>query len=255
MGRCRPPEEQQAVLDRLQEARDEVKKAGDKIEEELHREQMLRAADSLRRLKDRQAALVAEGERLQKVVIDAGEWRFEIKNGLLQLADVQGRKKEDVKEKEDNVPGLGDETAALAKRDLAGAPVLARMVRRSAEAMGNASDRLRNLAEHTAAAGLPARRSRCGCRRSAQDDWSRFSPRWRMKSRRRATPTDTQAKKDGSDPWRGWQAVAAATPAAAFRLIAQLKLTAQPAAGSESEVGRVRKTAPRYEKTDRSGNQ
>ena len=42
----------------------------------------------------------------------------------------------------DNQKGLADETAEVAKKDLGGAPVFARLVRRSAEAMEKASEHL-----------------------------------------------------------------------------------------------------------------
>ncbi len=153
-GKVPQPGQQQEGLDRLQEARAEVKKAGDKIEEELTREQLVRVADSLRRLKERQAALVAEGVRLQTGVKEAGEWRLEVKKEWLRLADVQGRKKDGAEA--DGVPGLGDETNVLANRDLAGAPVLARLLIRSADAMEQSSERLRSLVRtQPAPASLP----------------------------------------------------------------------------------------------------
>jgi hypothetical protein len=149
-GQAPQQDQQQEGLDRLQEAGAEVKKAADKMEQELAREQLVRVADSLRRLKERQAALVAEGERLQAAVKEVGEWRLELKKEWLRLADVQGRKKEGDM---DSVPGLSDETLALANKDLAGAPVLARLLTRSAEAMDQASDRLRTLVKMQPAPG------------------------------------------------------------------------------------------------------
>jgi hypothetical protein len=126
-------EEQEEALDRLAEAQDEVQADREGAEEELAREQLAKVADEIKRLKERQEALVKEGARIQGELLQRrpDEWR-----GLLislgRLADAQGMKE----------MGLAQEIAGLAEKKLDGAPVFARVLRKAADHMDEASAKL-----------------------------------------------------------------------------------------------------------------
>jgi hypothetical protein len=125
-------EQQEEALDRLAEAREELERARQETEEQLAREQLTKVIDEIKRLKERQEGLVAEGARIQRQLLQRRpeEWR-----GLLislgRLADSQG-----LKEK-----GLAAEALTLADSKLDGAPVFARVMRRCAEIMDQAARR------------------------------------------------------------------------------------------------------------------
>jgi hypothetical protein len=121
-------EKQDEALDRLEDALREVERAREQAEDELAREQLTRVADVLKRLRDRMEPLVAEAGRIQREAQQRKGWERGLKISLRGLAD--------------NQKGLADETAEVAKKDLGGAPVFARIVRRSGEAMEKASERL-----------------------------------------------------------------------------------------------------------------
>ncbi len=119
------------VLDRLDEARAEAEQATDRAEDELDREQRARIADVLKRFKERQDALGAEAVRVQRKL----RGRERVRSALASLRDLAG-----------NQRALGGEVAEAGKKELTGVPVFARLVKRSAEAMGEAGDRLDALA-------------------------------------------------------------------------------------------------------------
>ncbi len=126
-------ENQEEALDRLQEAKEELERAKEDAEDELAREQLAKVADEIRRIKERQESLIAEAERIQRELLQKRpeEWR-----GLLislgRLAEAQGVR--DL--------GLGKELAGLAGKKLDGAPVFARVLRKTSEAMEQAAQRL-----------------------------------------------------------------------------------------------------------------
>jgi hypothetical protein len=121
-------DEQEEALDRLREARQEVERAREQAEEELGREQMARLADVLRRLKERQEGHNREAERIQRAVLEGKRWTRGLRGSLMSLAD--------------NQKGLAEEAAEVGRKDLGGAPVFARLLKRSAEAMEQAGGRL-----------------------------------------------------------------------------------------------------------------
>jgi hypothetical protein len=124
-------EKQEDVLDRLDEARRELERARKLAEEELGREQLDRVADLVRRIKERQEALVREAERIQRDVQQRAGWARGLKSSLLSLGEAQ--------------KGLGSETAEVARKELSGAPVFAKFLRQAAESMERAGKRLGRL--------------------------------------------------------------------------------------------------------------
>jgi hypothetical protein len=126
------PEDEQEALDRLQEAKEELKKAREQVEEELEREQLAKVADELKALRDRQAALVEERERIQKELLleRPDNWR-RLLVSLGRLADNQGK------------DGLAKDLSELAKKKLEGAPVFARLLQKTADVMDEAAQRLK----------------------------------------------------------------------------------------------------------------
>jgi DNA repair exonuclease SbcCD ATPase subunit len=134
----RDNDKQEDVLDRLDEARRELERARKQAEEELGREQLARVADVLKRIKERQDALRAESVRIQTAVQQLGNWTRGLRASLGNLAE--------------NQKGLGGETAEVARRDLGAAPVFAKLVRRSAEAMEHAGRRFATMVKAPPAA-------------------------------------------------------------------------------------------------------
>ena len=120
-------EKQEDALDRLDEARQELQKAKKKAEEELGREQLVRVADTIRRIRERQEGHVIEGKRIQDDVLQRKGWSRGLRASLGNLAESQ--------------KGLGDETETVAKKDLSSAPVFAKLLGRAARAMAEAGQR------------------------------------------------------------------------------------------------------------------
>jgi hypothetical protein len=121
-------EKQEDVLDRLEEARREMERSRRRAEEELGREQIARVAETIQRIRERQQAHIEESKRIQESVLKLKKWDRGLKGSLLHLAEGQ--------------KSLGEETAAIAKKDLTAAPIFARMLERSARAMRDAAERL-----------------------------------------------------------------------------------------------------------------
>jgi hypothetical protein len=126
-------DEQEETLERLHEAQRELQHARKEAEEELGREQIIRLADLIRPLKERQEALRAETTRAQENVQLKGKWVRALQNDFLLKRDAQ--------------KGLGKETAELAEKRLNQAPVFARMMRRAGEAMTAAGERMGAVAK------------------------------------------------------------------------------------------------------------
>jgi hypothetical protein len=125
------PEEDKEALDRLQEAQEEVKKAREQVEEELEREQLAKVADQIKAMKERQEALIAERERIQKALLQLPANPRPLLSSLGDLSRNQGEKE-----------GLAKDLAALAEKKLEGAPVFARLLKKTSETMEQASKKL-----------------------------------------------------------------------------------------------------------------
>jgi hypothetical protein len=124
---------QEDVLDQLEGARRELERSRKRADEELGREQLARVADVIRRLRERQEGHVEEAKRIQDLAQQRGTLGRGLKGSLTNL----GR----------NQRGLGEETAAVAKKELSAAPVFARMLERAARAMDQAGARLGAMAK------------------------------------------------------------------------------------------------------------
>lgn len=136
LSRGRKDEEKQDdILDRMEEARRELERARQKAEEELAREQLVRVADVLRRIRERQEGHLEESKRIQDSVLQEKKWSRGLQSSFVSLGD--------------NQRGLSQETAGVAKKDLTSAPVFARLLERSAKAMARASDRIAALRQQT----------------------------------------------------------------------------------------------------------
>lgn len=136
------PEEPQEALDRLDEARREVERARRQAEEELQREQLIRVAETIQRLKERQEALSAEGGRIQNEVQRNGDWSRGLLGSLRGLGESEA--------------GLGSETEEVGRKDLPDTPVFARMLRRAGEAMTEVQGRTKQMiADRPEAKALP----------------------------------------------------------------------------------------------------
>jgi hypothetical protein len=126
-------DEQEEALERLNEAKRELERTRKEAEEELAREQILRLADLIKPLKERQEALIAETSRLQNDVLRNGKWTRGTRASLSDNSRVQ--------------KGLGAETEDVATKRLTGAAVFARLMRRAAEAMTDAGKRMDDIFE------------------------------------------------------------------------------------------------------------
>ncbi len=126
-------DEQEETLERLHEAQRELQRARKEAEEELGREQIIRLADLIRPLKERQEALTAETTRFQENVQRKGQWDRFLRSDFLRKGEAQG--------------GLGAETEEVAEKRLSKAPVFSRLMRRASEAMKAAGERMNTVAK------------------------------------------------------------------------------------------------------------
>jgi hypothetical protein len=126
-------DEQEEALERLNEARRELRRARKEAEEELGREQVERLAELIRPLKERQEALSAETTRAQESVQRKGKWERPLQIDFLRKRDAQ--------------KGLGAETKEVAEKRLTNAPVFSRLMRRASEAMTEAGERMNTVAK------------------------------------------------------------------------------------------------------------
>jgi hypothetical protein len=124
---------QDDALDRLDEARREVERAREEAEEELAREKLAKVADLLRRIKERQEALLPESARIHREVLERKGWDRALLASLNDLAAAQ--------------EGLGKEAASLADGKLKGAVVFTRLLGRSADLMQEAADSMTERVE------------------------------------------------------------------------------------------------------------
>jgi hypothetical protein len=123
-----PDDQQDEALDRIDDAQREVERAREEAEEELAREQLAKIGDVIKGLKERQEALGCEQARLQREALQRGRWGRDLQQSLKDLAR--------------NQKSLGDETARPAEKRLSEAPVFARLLKKSSEAMQTASEHL-----------------------------------------------------------------------------------------------------------------
>lgn len=126
-------DEQEETLERLQEAQRELQRARKETEDELGREQIIRLAELIRPLKERQEALRADTTRFQENVQRKGEWDRPLRSDFLRKGEAQR--------------GLGAETENVAEKRLSKAPVFARLMRRASEAMTEAGERMKTIAK------------------------------------------------------------------------------------------------------------
>lgn len=121
-------QEQEEALDRIDEAAEELQRNREEAEEELAREQLAKVAETLKAFRERQAALLGEAGRLQNEALRRKEWTRGLRISLGDLARAQ--------------KGLGEEVTDVARERLGGAPVFAKVLRKAAEAMEKAHDRM-----------------------------------------------------------------------------------------------------------------
>jgi hypothetical protein len=126
-------DEQEQTLQRLNEAQRELQRARKEAEEELGREQITRLADLIRPLKERQEALSAETTRFQENVQRKKKWDRPLRIDFSRKSEAQR--------------GLGAETEDVAEKRLTKAPVFARLMRRASEAMTEAGERMKTVAQ------------------------------------------------------------------------------------------------------------
>ena len=128
LERGKKPEDEDAALERLQDAKNEVDQAKEDTQDELGREKQARIAEEVLRLKERQEALNQEGSRLRDELAKKAEPERRLQASVIGLSDAQ--------------KGLGGETAALAKKELSDAPVFLRLMTRASESMSEAAAKL-----------------------------------------------------------------------------------------------------------------
>src|SRR4029079_13260720 len=104
-------------LSRREGARRELERARKKAEEELGREQLVRVADVIRRIRERQAGHVEEAKRIQTAAQQQKQWGRGLKASLSRLGE--------------NQAALADETRSVVRKDLNNAPVFAKLLERA----------------------------------------------------------------------------------------------------------------------------
>jgi hypothetical protein len=118
-----PDEAQEQAKDKLKKAKQELQEAQKEAQDELAREQLLRLADQIKGLKDRQDEAVKESARIHRRVLQQG-WGGDLLDSLRDHRDVQR--------------GLGKEAESL-KEKLKGAPVFELMMKKAGRAMDAAA--------------------------------------------------------------------------------------------------------------------
>jgi len=125
-------EDQEEALERLDEAQREIERTREEAEEELAREQAAKAAEEIKRLKERHETLMKEAARIEKEVQKEG-WA---RSRLISTLGLSRAQRE-----------LGDETANLAEKKLAEAQVFARLLQKTAQTMERASEKFKERVE------------------------------------------------------------------------------------------------------------
>lgn len=121
-------ENQDNALDRLDEAQRELEHARQQVEDQLRREQLGRVQETIKRLRDRQETLTGDATRLQKQIQQKAEWSRFLLSELTRLTE--------------NEKGLSGETTDVAKKELTGTPVFAKLVEKAAKKMEEAGSRV-----------------------------------------------------------------------------------------------------------------
>jgi hypothetical protein len=122
-------EQQKEALDRLNEARKQLQQARAEVEEELAREKLAKITDQLKGLRERQQGLTAEAARIHKDVLQRKKWERPLLASLQRLSESQA--------------DLATETEQLGKEKLADTKVFLRLLEKSAAAMKQASERMK----------------------------------------------------------------------------------------------------------------
>ncbi|MBX9581086.1 MAG: hypothetical protein K2X87_12325, partial [Gemmataceae bacterium] len=125
-----PTRAQEEAADRLDQAREKLDNAPKQSARELSDEKRRKLAEAAKALRDRQAALLAEADRLQEKVLADKEWSRPVQTSYGDLEDAER--------------ALAVEVRALADRELAGLPVFLRVVKDAAGAMDKAADKVRD---------------------------------------------------------------------------------------------------------------
>lgn len=198
-------DEQEQTLERLKEAQRELQRARKEAEEELGREQIIRLADLIRPLKERQEALSAETARFQENVQRKKKWDRFLRSDFFHKGEAQR--------------GLGAETEDVAEKRLTKAPVFARLMRRASEAMTEAGERMHTVAQQQVdPKELPdtetARLQQLAQRRLTQV----------VDALKEAAEKMEQAKAEGSGDEDGEGAAQSVPPSDGIPPVAQLKL-------------------------------
>jgi hypothetical protein len=123
-----PEEQHNHVLDRLNEAQQNLQEAREETEQELAREKLAKLADQIKGLRERQESISADSARIHEKVLQAKQWERTLRASLRGLMDAQH--------------ALADETERLAKEKLNGTKVFAHLLDKSAHAMQQASERM-----------------------------------------------------------------------------------------------------------------
>jgi len=124
-----PPANPEEALDKLDEAQEKLGRERERSEEELIREQLAKAADMLRGLRERQQSALEEEKRLHAKALAERAWKLAAaKESLPALIDQQS--------------SIAKEVRGLIDKRFSSAPVFSRMLRQSAVAMEDAVKRL-----------------------------------------------------------------------------------------------------------------
>jgi hypothetical protein len=121
-------EQQDEALDRLNEAQQELQEAREEAQEELAREKIVKIADQIRGVREREESLLGESGRIHREVLERKGWTRPLKGSLISLSEAQ--------------KGLGEETGGIAGEKLEGTKVFAHLLSKSAEAMKQAAARM-----------------------------------------------------------------------------------------------------------------
>jgi hypothetical protein len=116
-----PAGKQEDALERLDDAQDKLEQTRKDVEEELQREMRAKMLDALNGLKDRQAAQVAESERLFQEAKQKSGWTRAQQVSLGDLASAEAT--------------LGGEVGPLVDKHFQEAKVIAHLVRQTADAL------------------------------------------------------------------------------------------------------------------------
>jgi hypothetical protein len=123
-------EQEEEALERLKDALEDLQDAREDAEEELAREKLFKIAEQLKLLKERQEAQLPESERIHREILQKKLWDLALRGSLLRQADAQ--------------EALGKDTQALAESKLKDAEVFAHMLRKSAKAMEQAMQSIKD---------------------------------------------------------------------------------------------------------------